>query len=150
VGYEAILYGRIIGASGAVGENYRVLQDRNRAVINRLPREDDWPWLVRGMFALPGGCPEGTYRRQVIHFGASIKDDPQDVGVWDMWLGKFEALLRQLYWWSAIVHLSREFETDRTFEWTPTSESMDALRADPPRPVGEWVRTVHVAAKGQT
>jgi hypothetical protein len=59
MGYEAILYGRIVGASGPVGENYRVLQDRNRAIINRLPREDDWPWLVRGMFALPAGFPEG-------------------------------------------------------------------------------------------
>src|SRR5262245_32683588 len=117
MGHEVIVYGRILGASG-------LLQDRNRAIINRMPREDQWPWLVRGMFSLPAGWPQGTYRSQVIHFGASIKDDPTDRGIWDVWLGKFEGLLGQLYWWSAAVHLETEFERDRVFEWLPTEAAM--------------------------
>jgi hypothetical protein len=87
--HEAILYGRIIGATGRPGTaGYFALHERNRAVLNRLPRNDDWPWLVRGMFALPAGHPQGTFRRQVIHFGASIKDDPYDRGIWDAATGR--------------------------------------------------------------
>lgn len=141
--HEAILYGRIIGATGRPGTaGYFDLHARNRAAINRLPRDDDWPWLVRGMFALPAGHPQGTFRRQVIHFGASIKDDPLDRGIWDVWLGKFESLLRKLYWRSAAVHLSTDFEPDRVFEWQPTEAAKARLYAQPPQPVTEWVRTV--------
>jgi hypothetical protein len=145
VGHEAILYGRIIGASGRLGPGYRVLQDRNRAVIRRLPQEDDWPWMVRGMFALPAAYPQGTYRRQIIHFGLSIKDDPRDRGVWDVWLGKFEAVLQRLYWWSAVAHLSTDFEPPRVFEWVPTEAARGRLLDDPPEPVSEWVRSVRAA-----
>ena len=143
--HEAILYGRIIGATRRPGADYFALHERNRATLNRLPRKDDWPWLVRGMFALPAGHPQGTFRRQVIHFGASIKDDPCHRDIWDEWLGKFESLLRQLYWWSTVVHLSTEFEPDRVFEWRPTEAAMVGLYAEPPQPIGEWVRSVRTS-----
>lgn len=148
MGHEAILYGRIIGASGIPGPNYRVYQNRNSAVIRRLPREDDWPWLVRGMFSIPGS-PEGTYRRQVIHFGASIKDEASDRGIWDEWLGKFEAVLRRLYWWSAVVHLATEFEPPRTFEWVPSEAALSLLYGDPSQPIATWVRSVRVVEPGR-
>ena len=143
--HEAILYGRIVGATRRPGADYFALHERNRAVLNRFRREDDWPCLVRGMFALPAGHPQGTFRRQVIHFGASIKDAPENRGIWDEWLGKFEALLRQLYWWSAVVHLATDFERDRVFEWRPTDAAMAGLYVEAPQPVFEWVRTVLVA-----
>jgi hypothetical protein len=144
--HEAILYGHIIGATGRSGTaGYFDLHARNRAVVNRLPPRDDWPWLVRGMFAVPAGRPQGTFRSQVIHFGASIKDDPLDRGIWDDWLDKFESLLRRLYWWSAVVHLSTDFEPDRVFEWLPTDAALTGMCADPPQPVGEWVRSVRTA-----
>jgi hypothetical protein len=144
--HEAILYGRIIGATGRPGTSgYFDMHKRNRAIINRLPGNDDWPWLVRGMFALPAGHPQGTFRRQVIHFGASIKDDPYNRALWEEWLGKFEALLRQLYWRSAVVHLATDFEPDRVFEWRPTEAANAGLYAEPPRPVGEWVRSVRTS-----
>ena len=143
--HEAILYGRIVGATRRPGTDYFTLHERNRAVLNRFRRQDDWPWLVRGMFALPAGHPQGTFRRQVIHFGASIKDAPENRGIWDEWLGKYEALLRRLYWWSSVVHLATDFEPDRVFEWRPTEEAMAGLRADPPQPVCEWTRSVRIA-----
>lgn len=141
--HEVIIYGRIIGATRRAGADYFLLHERNRAVVNRLPREDRHPWLVRGMFALPGGRPQGTFRRQVIHLGASIKDHPEDPDLWDEWLIKFESLLRRLYWWSAVVHLTTEFTPkERMYEWRPTQAAMGGLYAEQPQPVGEWVRTV--------
>jgi hypothetical protein len=110
-------------------------------VIDRIPVEDEWPYFVRGMFALPAAFPEGTYRSQVIHFGASSKDEPGDPRPWDEWLGKFEALLRELYWDFAVVHLETEFVPARVFEWHPTDAAMEIVWSEAPQPVRDWTRT---------
>jgi hypothetical protein len=144
MGHEAIVYGRIVGSSWRVGERFTWTHDLNRDALAQVPEDDEWPWVVRGIFALPAPFPEGTYRRQIIHFGLSIKDDPTDRGIWDVWLGKFERVLRLLYWQSAAVHLDTEFERPRLFVWLPTEAARDRLYADPPEPVKEWVRTVRV------
>jgi hypothetical protein len=149
VGHEAIVYGRIVGASWRVGERFTWTHDLNREALAAVPEDDDWPWVVRGIFALPAPYPEGTYRRQVIHFGLSIKDDPTDRRIWDVWLGKFERVLRGLYWWSAAAHLSTDFEPPRVFEWVPTEAAMGRLYDDPPQPIAEWVRSVRVAEPRQ-
>ncbi len=145
MGHEAIVYGRIVGASWRVGERFRWPHELNRAALAAVPEDDDWPWVVRGIFALPAPYPEGVYRRQVIHFGLSIKDKPSDRGIWDVWLRKFEAVLRRLYWWSVVAHLTTDCEPQRTFEWVPTEAALGRLSDDPPLPVTEWVRTVRVA-----
>ncbi|MFO0952960.1 MAG: hypothetical protein U0835_17770 [Isosphaeraceae bacterium] len=142
MGHEAIVYGRIVGASWRVGERFTWTHDLNREALAAVPEDDDWPWVVRGIFALPAPYPQGTYRRQVIHFGLSIKDDPCDRAVWDVWLHKFERVLRGLYWWSAAAHIATDFEPTRVVEWLPTDAAMGGLYADPPQPVTEWVRSV--------
>jgi hypothetical protein len=144
MGHEAIISGRIVGASWQVGERFRWTHDLNREALAALPENDDWPWVVRGIFALPAPYPEGTYRRQVIHFGLSMKDDPIDKGVWDVWIGKFESVLRRLYWLSALVRIETEFGPPQVFEWLPTDEAMGGLYDDPPRPVTSWVRSSRV------
>jgi hypothetical protein len=138
VGHEVIVFWIIEGADA---ERLTAL---NAAALAALPVEDEWPWLIRGMFALPAAWPQGTYRSQVIHFGASLKDEPQDRAAWDCWLGKFETLLRQLYWWSAALHLRTEFDPDRVYEWLPTNAAIDRMVGDQPQPVLEWERTVIV------
>jgi hypothetical protein len=149
VGHEAIVYGRIVGASWRVGERFTWTHDLNRQALAAVPEGDDWPWVVRGIFALPAPYPQGTYRRQVIHFGLSIKDEPFDRGIWDVWLGKFERVLRGLYWWSAVAHIATDFEPPRLAEWVPTEAAMGRLYDDPPQPVGDWVRSVCFAEPTQ-
>jgi hypothetical protein len=144
VGHEAIISGRIVGASWRVGERFTWTHDLNREALATVPEDDDWPWVVRGIFALPAPYPEGTYRRQVIHFGLSMKDDPYDPGIWGVWLGKFEAVLRRLYWWSALAQIDTEFGPPRVFEWVPTEAALGRLYDDPPQPVAEWVRLLRV------
>lgn len=102
------------------GESRNVLQERNVEVISQLPVEDEFPWLTGGMFALPGPSPQGTFREQIIHFGLSMKDrflSPSTVydreHGWPAeerahateWIGKFEDLLRRLYWYGAELHV---------------------------------------------
>jgi hypothetical protein len=109
MGHEAIVHGRIVGASWRVGERFARTHEPNREALSAVPENDDWPWLVRGVLALPAPYPQGTYRRQVIHFGLSMKDDPLDPGLWDRWLEKFERVLRQLSWRSARAHVATDF-----------------------------------------
>ena len=108
-------------------------------VLNRLSTTDDWPPLVRGMFALPAAWPVGTYRQQVIHFGGSFKDE--SIGLGTLWVGKFEGLLRQLYWLTAVVHVETEIGLPRVWRWTPTDAALARLGTGDPPPMDDWVRT---------
>jgi hypothetical protein len=142
LGHEAIISGRIKGATWRT-ENFRSLQVHNARVLEALPLDDEWPWLVRGMFSLPATEPQGAYRSQIIHFGASIKDDPHDPDSWPrVWFEKFERLLSSLYWFSASVLLEREFGSDQLFRWRPTSAAVERMCQEPPQCISEWERSV--------
>jgi hypothetical protein len=148
VGHEAIISGRIVGASWRVGERFTWTHDLNREAVATLAEDDNWPWLARVIFALPAPYSRGIYRRQVIHFGLSIKDDPTNRGLWDIWLGKFEAVLRRLYWWSALAQIDTEFAPPRVLDWVPTEVARSRLYDDPPQPVAEWLRSDRVSEQG--
>lgn len=149
MGHEAIVYGRIVGEGWRIGEQFTRTHDLNREALGAVQQDDDWPWVVRGVFALPAPYPQGTYRCQIIHFGLSIKDDPNDRSIWDVWLAKFEGVLRLLYWSSAVAHIATDFEPPRAVEWIPTDAAMDRLYEDPPQPIAEWVRSVRFAEPRQ-
>ena len=70
-----------------------------------------------------------------------MKDFPYEHNRWDVWLGKFEAVLRTLYWWKATAHIETDFAPPRLIEWVPTEAAMGRLYDDPPQPVAEWVRS---------
>ena len=142
MGHEAIIYGRIEGAHWNLGERFSWTHELNEQVIANIQTKDEWPWLVRGMFALPSAWPMGTYRSQIIHFGASLKDEPADEAVWEAFTAKFEAVLRTLYWQSAVLHLETDFIPHRTYKWLPTTAAIDRLYDDPPQPVTEWERSI--------
>ncbi len=156
MGHQVVIYGMIEGP--AAGDRSRALKEHNETAIERLPAEDEWPWLTRSMFALPGGWPQGTYREQIIHFGLSMKDDPplcprseyDPAKGWPRtdrqcvygWIDKFEHLLRQLFWFGASVHITTDFEPDRVFYYTPTKAAFDKMIADNPRAIDEWELTI--------
>lgn len=105
-------------------------QDLNHARLNKItiraiPASDEtFPWLNKGMFLVPDPDVDYMYRDQVITFGASYKDVEIE---WDIWLGKFESLLRRLYWVSANIHLDSELAGKHEYEW----ESFDWLDNKP-------------------
>ena len=156
MGHQVIIYGMVEGASlgGQGSRGFRVQQAHNESVIDNLPTDDNWPWLTRAMFALPGSNPLGTYREQIIHFGLSIKDRPpiSPNSAYDPehgwpkadrkcvygWIEKFEHLLRKLFWYGADVHVSTEFEPDRVFCYTPTKAAFDKMISENPQPIDEW------------
>lgn len=134
MGHESIIYGRIEGP-GWRPEDFGRLHRLNREMIASLPEEDDWPFLTRGMFAVPDDSRQGTYRTQVIHFGASLKEVEDD---WAAWLSKFEALLRRLFWVSAKLHLEAERGGSHTYQWVAEPDQIDRWLGEPPLPVARW------------
>ncbi len=115
--HETIVYGYIDGAT-YTSEKYRKYQKLNMEIIKRLPDEDEYPYLSRRMFsAPPASYYRGTFRAQVIHFGGSMKGlEWSEV---DIWVSKFESLLKKLYWFSAVAHVEPEIDSSYRFTWLP-------------------------------
>jgi hypothetical protein len=151
MGFDAILYGRIVTPylSWPPDRNGRLLQSRNLEILDKLPAKEQSPSpLVRGMFAVPD-WNGGLHIQQVIPFGGSFYDDEMSRDWWEAWLGKFESLLRRLYWKSVVLHMESTFAFcgHRVFRWQPTEKAEALIWADEPQPIGEWVRTVQVMEK---
>ncbi|VXC91654.1 conserved hypothetical protein [Pseudomonas sp. 8Z] len=115
---ESIVYGCIRDWPSDAPEQRRLRRETNHAVLAELPSGDLWPFLGREMFSfceLPGA---GLYQTQVIHFGASYGAVEYE---WNLWIEAFEALLKRLYWASAVVHLETELNGVHTFRWESDS-----------------------------
>ena len=137
--HETLVYGLIDGATYKPPV-YRRLQEANLAVLAQLPDEDDCPCLTRHMFAAPPPEPRrGTFRSQVIHFGASM--NRLDFDAVPEWIEKFEALLRQLFWFEAIAHIWTNYiDGAYQFWWKVDDSVIDSYRSGDPRPSDAWAR----------
>lgn len=151
MGQQSILYGMIAGPGD--GPKLTPLKLHNQCVIESLPTDDEWPWLTRAMFAFPAPWPQGTYQEQVIHFGLSIKDflwtqsnqttEPTlpHRGLYEgvtKWILKLESLLRQMYWYSAQVHIYTEIELNHVYRYVPSTDCLDLMMSDAPKPIDVW------------
>ena len=158
MGHELTIYGIIEGAT-ASSDDYRRFQRLNEEAINRLPDDDEWPWMTRDMFQFPATEPVGTYQTQIVHFGLSMKDgvplkdsaDYDPIENWRNpardsitgWIEKFEKLLSQMYWYYAAVHVNTDFEPERKFSYTITRESIELMcKSAEPQPVTDWELSV--------
>ena len=112
---ESVVYGCIRdwpGPSSSDGNAWRL---HNRKVLLELPKEALWPFLGREMFSFCNEQEQGVYHTQVIHFGATYREIEQQ---WSQWVKRFESLLAQLYWCSAVVHLETELKGRHVFRWS--------------------------------
>jgi hypothetical protein len=111
---ESFVYGCIRDWPSADPEQRRQRRDSNRRALDALPRGEAWPFLGREMFSFCEVPGQGMYQTQLIHFGASYQAVEYE---WKLWVEQFEALLRRLYWASAVVHLETELNGNHTFRW---------------------------------
>ncbi len=87
----------------------------NCNALLELNEIDTFPYLTSSMFSIPEEDLEhGTYQTQVVHFAASYQAVEYH---WEQWMAKFEALLKDMYWVSATVHLETELSGNHTFIW---------------------------------
>lgn len=116
---ESIVYGCIKDAPFEQEEFQH--REANRHAISTLPAANEWPLISREMFTLPTLRPVGGYyQTEVMHFGASYKAIEYE---WEQWIADFEALLKQMYWVSATVHLETELSGTHTFTWQSSANS---------------------------
>ncbi|ABG59641.1 hypothetical protein [Cytophaga hutchinsonii] len=135
MGNISIVYGNIIGATWKT-DDYHKLQRLNNKILTELPDADAYPWIHRHMFHTqdPHNI-QGTYRDQVITFGASYKFVEYE---WEEWLQKFEAILKTLYWTRATIHLETEFMGRFTYEWVIDFHQSDNWFLENPLPIQKW------------
>ncbi len=80
-----------------------------------LPSIEEWPLLSREMFSMPVQVLDiDEVHTDVMHFGSSYKSVEHE---WQHWISQFEAMLKDMYWISATVHLETEFNGRHTFSW---------------------------------
>jgi hypothetical protein len=124
VGHFSVVYGYINGPGDYA--------DENRASIDALPADDTWPPLTRDLFAVPS---QGHfYWEQLITFGTIYNGVER---AWEEWLGKFEALLRTMYWYEARVHLETDSWGTYHYVWTSLSP-IAGKSSGPELPVQKW------------
>lgn len=111
---ESIVYGSIRDWPSDSPSESRLRRLLNQQVLETLPVGDAWPFLGREMFSCCQRPGSGLYQTQVIHFGASYQTIEYE---WKLWVAEFEALLKRLYWASAVVHLETELNGTHTFRW---------------------------------
>ena len=111
---ESIVYGCIRDWPSESSAESRLRRQINSQVLAELPAGDAWSFLGREMFASCLQPSAGLYQTQVIHFGASYRSVEYE---WNLWVAQFEALLKRLYWTSAVVHLETELNGTHTFRW---------------------------------
>lgn len=110
---ESIVYGCIKDVASGPGDALR--RDANRKAMLSLPKSEEWPFLCQEMFAIPQmDVHAEAYLTDVMHFGASYRAIEYE---WSSWIEKFEHLLNQMYWVSAVVHLETELYGTHTFTW---------------------------------
>jgi hypothetical protein len=144
---ESIVYGLIrdIPAGGEL-EAYR-RRRTNWSAIQELPSslDDDWPFLSREMFSMPGpDVYSGTYHTQLIHFAASYNSIEYE---WERWISRFEAMLRSMYWSSATVHLETELSGKHTFSWESSGTGHNPNDSEL-KMVCEWERESNFSPRG--
>ncbi|CAM2067186.1 hypothetical protein SCOR_17545 [Sulfidibacter corallicola] len=132
--HETIIYG-MIDAGELELETLNPHHARNLEILATLPETDASPALVRDMFHVAPAA--ATHRSQVIHFAGSFESLETQ---WEAWLDKFEALLRRLYWFGAVIHLDSElFEGDYRYEWVVSDKAFDeCLFGDELKPINDW------------
>jgi hypothetical protein len=128
------IYGCIEAPWGIV---HKSLRRHNVRVLQHLPREDAWPPLIGSMFGITGpSAREGAYDHDLIHYGVTLKgmDEPDAIA----WIAKFEALLRRLNWFEAVMHINWIFG-DRTFRWTADDKQVQRMLSLPlPGAIDRW------------
>lgn len=115
---ESIVYGIIKDA--VYFEDTAERRRANRRAMLALPSAEDWALLSREMFAVPSVRDKQiNFQSEVMHFGASYQGVEHE---WEQWIQNFEALLRNMFWTSAVVHLETELNGLHTFTWETSTE----------------------------
>lgn len=110
---ESVVYGYIKDGASSLS---RMRRAHNRRTLLQLPAGDGLSFLCQEMFVSPlrQALTRADIDTELVHFGAAYKGVEYE---WRQWINGFEALLSNLYWDSAVVHLETELSGVHTFSW---------------------------------
>lgn len=132
--HHSIVYGRIISPTWKTKDYYK-LHRLNSEILETLPKTDlDFPWINQSMFNVSN--EQGIFRDQVITFGASYKTLEYE---WELWLEKFEGILKKLYWLNVTIHVEFEVMGSYQYHWYLDREEMSRCLFDEPIPIKNWI-----------
>jgi hypothetical protein len=127
MGHQTLVYG-VIEVPSARHRGAEEAVAANRRVLDALPHSDEWPFLVRAMFAQTESSEVSIeYSNALIHFAASYKQVEED---WGEWVTKFEQLLFQLSGSAAVVHIEGELVPHYKLEWVARPVASAAARCE--------------------
>lgn len=127
------IYGYINGATWNTKDYYK-LHRLNAEIINSLPITDEHsPFINKSMFSIPD--EQGIFRQQIITFGASYNTLEYE---WNLWLEKFENILKRLYWSDAKIYADFEVMGEYIYEWKVDFDKLDNWWKEEPESITEW------------
>ncbi|MDJ0365727.1 hypothetical protein QMK33_11240 [Hymenobacter sp. H14-R3] len=131
--HNTLVYGRINSPAWKTKDFYK-LHLLNERIISELPEfSENIPSINKTMFSTAN--EQGTFRQQVITFGASYKSLEYE---WELWLEKFESILSKLYWLDVKIYVDFELLGDYKYEWNINNKGLINLRLEEPKPTTNW------------
>ena len=132
MGHATNIYGIISFPSfGSITEE---IWNGNMKIINSLPNEDNtFPWITNKMFSKefqPG------WDERHIHFSANYKNLEFELQVW---ISKFETLLKRLMWLSVRAQIETEISGDFEIEWNIHEDALINWKEDKWTPTTIWI-----------
>lgn len=121
--HVSIIYGCIqelwVGSIPEAEKRNSLIRENTRRVLSELPVDEEWPPLLRQMFAVSDGPASMTFSGRTIHFSASMKG--LDIFIRE-WMDKFEDTLKKLHWSNAFLHFQGMAIGDQDFSWSVAQE----------------------------
>ena len=113
----------------------------NDTALASLPADDAWPPLCRAMFSVTGDdSAHGSFRdRRLIHFAGHLNYIRTDI---ELWLPKFEVLLKRLYWLRAELFVLEAWSAGPIrISYNASTSAIESYSSLQPRPASEWQTT---------
>lgn len=101
--------------------------EKSRQYIKSLEADHEYPYLRSEMFSLGASGSPYFYRNPIISFGATYKEMEDEL---DLFLLKFENVLRNIEFESAKLQMETEFFGNYNFYWSSKQRNIVSFKED--------------------
>ncbi len=136
MGASTIITGYIEPPFYAKKEMDEAVFRKNRATIKRQPSRDVWPPMHEEFFSFSSeDYSHGSEDGRIVFFGGKFVNLELKK---EEWLEKFESVLKEMVWLSAVAYLQSETSGLEILKWAPTESQALALVSEPLAEIAQW------------